>query len=157
MSAVLASGYHRDLIGYGANPPHPQWPGGARIAVNFVMNYEEGSEYSFLDGDGRSEASLTESPSSPVASGTRDLAGEGMFEYGSRVGFWRIMRLFRERNLPLTVFACALAWFVRHGGFTSAREDTPYTRPRTTGDPASPASPTSPKPQDEPVDVRTDD
>ncbi len=109
VSTVPASGFHRDLIGYGAHPPHPQWPGGARIAVNFVMNHEEGSEYSFLDQDGRSEASLTESSSSPVPVGTRDLAGEGMFEYGSRVGFWRIMRLFRERNLPLTVFACALA------------------------------------------------
>jgi len=106
---VPASGYHRDLIGYGATPPHPRWPGDARIAVNFVMNYEEGSEYSFMDGDGRSEASLTEAPISPVPIGTRDLAGEGMFEYGSRVGFWRIMRLFAERKLPLTVFACALA------------------------------------------------
>lgn len=104
-----ASGYHRDLIGYGPNPPHPQWPGNARIAVNFVMNYEEGSEYSFENHDGHSEASLTEAASSSVPPGTRDLAGEGMFEYGARVGFWRIMRLFRERNLPLTVFACALA------------------------------------------------
>lgn len=109
MSTNSAAGFDRDLIGYGANPPHPQWPGGARIAVNFVINYEEGSEYSFLDEDGHSESTLTEAPNSAVPFGARDLAAEGMFEYGSRVGFWRIMRLFKERNLPLTVFAAALA------------------------------------------------
>lgn len=101
--------YPRDLIGYGANPPDPRWPGDARIAVNFVLNYEEGSEYSFMDGDERTEPKLPEGMSSPVPAGYRDLAGEGMFEYGARVGFWRVMRLFRERGLPLTVFACALA------------------------------------------------
>lgn len=109
MTASDIAAYPRDLIGYGATPPDPQWPNGARIAVNFVMNYEEGSEYSFTDGDGRSEASLTETAVSPVPAGQRDLAGEGMFEFGSRVGFWRIMRLFAERNLPMTVFACAMA------------------------------------------------
>jgi peptidoglycan/xylan/chitin deacetylase (PgdA/CDA1 family) len=99
----------RDFIGYGANPPDPQWPGGAKIAVNFVMNYEEGSEPSFELGDGRTEAGLTEAhPASQVKSG-RDLAAEGMFEYGSRVGVWRLMRLFQERGLPMTVFGCALA------------------------------------------------
>ena len=109
MDAAKRPAYARDLIGYGAHPPHPNWPDAARIAVNFVMNFEEGSEYSFMDGEGRSEASLTESSVSPVPDGMRDLAAEGMFEYGVRVGFWRIMRLFRERNLPMTVFACALA------------------------------------------------
>ena len=109
MSSALTGPYARDLIGYGRNPPHPQWPNGARIAVNFVMNYEEGSEYSMMDGDGRSEATLTETMQSPFPPGNRDLAAEGMFEYGVRVGFWRVMRLFAERNLPLTVFACALA------------------------------------------------
>jgi putative urate catabolism protein len=99
----------RDLIGYGEYPPHPQWPGVARVAVNIVMNYEEGSEYSFLDGDGMSETSTAEAPHSPVPKGQRDLAGEGMFEFGARVGFWRIMRLFKRRNLPMTIFACALA------------------------------------------------
>ncbi len=99
----------RDFVGYGANPPDPQWPGGAKVAVNFVMNYEEGSEPSFELGDGRSEAGLTEAhPASQVKSG-RDLAAEGMFEYGSRVGVWRLMRLFQERGLPMTVFGCALA------------------------------------------------
>jgi allantoinase len=99
----------RDFVGYGADPPHPRWPGGARIAVNFVMNYEEGSEPSIPDGDGRSEGALTETFASPFPPGQRDLAAEGMFEYGARVGFWRIMRLFRERDLPMTVFACAMA------------------------------------------------
>ena len=99
----------RDFIGYGANPPDPHWPGGAKVAVNFVMNYEEGSEPSFELGDGRTEAGLTEAhPASQVKSG-RDLAAEGMFEYGSRVGVWRLMRLFQERGLPMTVFGCALA------------------------------------------------
>ena len=93
----------RDLIGYGRRPPHPRWPGEARIAVQFVMNYEEGSEYSIPDGDGFTETALTEAPS-PVAHGTRDLAAESVYEFGSRVGFWRIMGLFAERKLPLTVF-----------------------------------------------------
>ena len=99
----------RDLVGYGPNPPDPKWPGGARVAVNFVMNYEEGSEPSVQDGEGYSETGLTESSSSSVGLKGRDLAGESMFEFGSRVGFWRIMRAFQERGLPLTVFGCALA------------------------------------------------
>jgi putative urate catabolism protein len=103
------SGLARDLVGYGPNPPDPKWPGGARLAVNFVLNYEEGSEYSIGDGDGRSEVSLTEIPASPVAAGERDLAAESMFEYGSRAGFWRIMRVFAGRELPMTIFGCALA------------------------------------------------
>jgi peptidoglycan/xylan/chitin deacetylase (PgdA/CDA1 family) len=99
----------RDLIGYGGNPPNPHWPGEARLAVNFVLNFEEGSEPSVPDGDPASEWGLTEYGGvSPGVAG-RDLAAEGMFAYGSRVGFWRIMRLFRERQLPLTVFGCALA------------------------------------------------
>ncbi len=98
----------RDLAGYADDPPDPRWPGGARLALNFVMNYEEGSEYNYGD-DGFSEATLTEAPSSAIPHGDRDLAAESMFEYGSRVGFWRLMRLFRARGLPLTVFACALA------------------------------------------------
>jgi len=97
----------RDLVGYGGDPPHPHWPGEARIAVNFVMNYEEGSEYNAGD-DGFSEATLTESGGVTDVRG-RDLAAEGMFEYGSRVGFWRVLRIFEERRLPLTVFGCAQA------------------------------------------------
>jgi allantoinase len=99
--------YDRDLIGYGADPPDPKWPGGARLAVNFVMNYEEGSEPSIQDGEGFTETALTESSNQGVTG--RDLAAESMFEYGSRVGFWRLMRLFQERNLPMTVFGCAVA------------------------------------------------
>ena len=99
----------RDLVGYGPNPPDPNWPGGARLAVNFVMNYEEGSEPSVQDGEGYTETGLTESSTSSQGLKGRDLAGESMFEFGSRVGFWRILRAFRERGLPLTVFGCALA------------------------------------------------
>jgi len=99
----------RDFVGYGPNPPDPKWPRGARLAVNFVMNYEEGSEPSVQDGEPATERGLTDvSPSGAPPTG-RDLAGEGMFEYGSRVGFWRLMRLFKERKLPLTIFGCALA------------------------------------------------
>ena len=100
--------YPRDLVGYGGTPPHPRWPGEARLAINFVLNYEEGSEYSMPDGDGASETVLSEG-GAVTPRGTRDLAVEGIYEYGSRVGFWRIMRLFAERGLPLTVFGCALA------------------------------------------------
>ncbi|NBS42772.1 MAG: hypothetical protein EBT34_03385 [Acetobacteraceae bacterium] len=99
----------RDFIGYGANPPDPQWPGGAKIAVNFVINYEEGSEPSFELGDGVTENGLTEAHGLNQVKSGRDLAAEGMFEYGSRVGFWRLHRLFQERNLPVTIFGCALA------------------------------------------------
>ena len=105
----MAEPYPRDLIGYGAHPPDPKWPNGARLALNLVLNYEEGSEYSVPDGDGFSEATLTELGSFPANLKGRDLAAEGMFEYGSRVGFWRILRALQERNLPMTVFGCALA------------------------------------------------
>jgi peptidoglycan/xylan/chitin deacetylase (PgdA/CDA1 family) len=99
----------RDFHGYGEKPIDPKWPNGARLAVNFVMNYEEGSEPSVQDGEGFSETGLTESTTSQVGMKGRDLAAEGMFEYGSRVGFWRLMRAFQERGLPMTVFGCALA------------------------------------------------
>jgi peptidoglycan/xylan/chitin deacetylase (PgdA/CDA1 family) len=99
----------RDFVGYGQRPPDIRWPGGARLAVNFVLNYEEGSEYSFEDGDGRSDAALSEVAQPRVPRGQRDLGAESMFEYGSRVGFWRLYRLFRDRDLPLTVFASSLA------------------------------------------------
>ena len=98
----------RDLVGYGRTPPDPQWPNGARLALNFVLNIEEGSEYTIDNGDGRSEATLTEMNDSPVPHGKRDLAAESMFEYGSRVGIWRILELFATRKLPMTAFACAM-------------------------------------------------
>jgi putative urate catabolism protein len=97
------------MIGYGATPPDPKWPRGARLALNFVLNFEEGSEPSFADGDGYSEAGLTESSSQAQNLNGRDLAAESMFEYGSRIGFWRVLRLFQARDLPLTIFGCALA------------------------------------------------
>jgi allantoinase len=114
----------RDLVGYGRTPPHPQWPGAARLAVNFVLNLEEGSEYNMAD-DGFSEATLTEMPESSVPRGGRDLAAESMFEYGSRAGVWRVLRLFQERGLPVTLYACAmalernpeLAAAIREGGY----------------------------------------
>ena len=101
--------YDRDLIGYAGRPPDPKWPDGKRLALNFVINYEEGSEPSIPDGDEFSEQGLTEVAGHNFGLGERDLAAESMFEYGSRVGFWRLMRLFHERALPVTVFACALA------------------------------------------------
>ena len=101
--------YPRDMIGYGANPPDPKWPRGARLAVQFVMNYEEGSEYSIPDGDGTSELYLTEVPGATLGPGKRDLIVESVYEYGSRAGFWRLMRMFAEREIKLTVFGAALA------------------------------------------------
>jgi len=98
----------RDLVGYGASPPHPRWPGGARVAVQFVVNYEEGAENSVLNGDKGSEAFLSEmvgAPSHP----DRAMAMESLYEYGSRAGFWRLQRLFTQRNLPVTVFGVAKA------------------------------------------------
>ncbi|CAH1654571.1 MULTISPECIES: polysaccharide deacetylase family protein [unclassified Chelatococcus] len=100
----------RDFVGYGQNPPHAAWPNEARVAVNFVLNYEEGSEYAIDDGDGRSEKALTEVLAPRVPEGARDLAAESMYEYGSRAGVWRVARQFTERGLPLTVFGCALAF-----------------------------------------------
>jgi len=105
----MQGSHPRDLVGYGGAPPHPAWPNQARLALNFVLNYEEGSEYSVPEGDGFSEATLTEATVADPGAQGRDLAAESMFEYGSRVGFWRIMRIFRERGLPATAFACALA------------------------------------------------
>jgi peptidoglycan/xylan/chitin deacetylase (PgdA/CDA1 family) len=105
----MAETYDRDLVGYGGHPPDPKWPDGARIAINFVMNYEEGSEPSVQDGEGCTEIGLTEAHGSDPGVSGRDLAGEGMFAYGCRVGFWRLMRVFEERRLPLTIFGCALA------------------------------------------------
>lgn len=99
----------RDFVGYGANPPDPRWPNGARLAINFVLNYEEGSEPAIEHGETYSETGLTESHGLAAVAQGRDLAAESMFEYGSRVGFWRLHRLFQERRLPMTVFGCAQA------------------------------------------------
>jgi peptidoglycan/xylan/chitin deacetylase (PgdA/CDA1 family) len=99
----------RDFVGYGPHPPDPRWPNGARIAVNFVVNYEEGSEYAYDNGDGRSETTLTDAGMGPTGVEGRDLAAESFFEYGSRVGFWRLFNLFKERRLPITISGSALA------------------------------------------------
>ena len=99
----------RDFKGYGATPPSVRWPNGAGLAVNFVLNIEEGSEYSIGNGDGFSESALIEVRATRVARGDRDLAAESMYEYGQRVGFWRLYELFQKRGLPLTIFASAMA------------------------------------------------
>jgi len=102
------SEYPRDLVGYGARPPHPHWPGGARIAVQFVLNYEEGAENCVLDGDPASEVFLSEIIGAQ-AFPARHMSMESLYEYGSRAGLWRVLRAFERRGLPLTVFAVARA------------------------------------------------
>ncbi len=99
----------RDFVGYGRNLPDPQWPGGARIAVNVVANFEEGSEQNVLDGEAQSEAALTDAGGNETGMKVRDLGAESMFEYGSRAGFWRLHDMFRKRQLPLTIYGCALS------------------------------------------------
>ena len=107
-SAPSLRRYPRDLTGYGRNPPHARWPGNARVAVQFVLNYEEGAESSVLHGDAASEQFLSEIHH-PAAYPARHLSIEGIYEYGSRAGVWRILREFERRGLPLTVFCVAMA------------------------------------------------
>lgn len=109
MTAFFSGAPARDLVGYADKRPDARWPGAARVAVQFALNYEEGSEYSIADGDGRTELGLAEAPGGRVPVGRRDLAFETMYEFGSRVGVWRLFRLFAERGVPLTVFGCAVA------------------------------------------------
>ena len=109
----------RDLIGYGDAPPDPQWPGGARLAVQFVLNYEEGGENTVLNGDAGSEVYLSEIPGGQPRIGVRDLSTESQYEYGSRVGVWRILRLFAERDLRLTCYGVGLA-LERHPAVATA-------------------------------------
>ncbi|WP_119678873.1 allantoinase PuuE [Indioceanicola profundi] len=101
--------YPRDLIGYGPNPPHAKWPGGARIAVQFVINYEEGGENSILHGDKASEAFLSEIVGAQALAGVRHINMESIYDYGARAGFWRLHRMFTERRIPVTVFGIAMA------------------------------------------------
>jgi putative urate catabolism protein len=110
--------YPRDLIGYGRNPPHPKWPGQARVALQFVLNYEEGGENAVLHGDGGSEQFLSEMFNPPSFT-ERHMSMEGIYEYGSRVGVWRILREFEKRGLPLTVFGVGMA-LQRHPELTAA-------------------------------------
>jgi putative urate catabolism protein len=101
--------YPRDMIGYGRHTPDPQWPGGARVAVQFVINYEEGGENSILHGDAASEAFLSEIVGAAPWPGQRHMNMESIYEYGSRAGFWRLWRLFTQRKLPVTVYGVAMA------------------------------------------------
>ncbi len=101
--------YPRDMVGYGANPPHPHWPGNARIAVQFVVNFEEGGENNILHGDAASEAFLSEIVGAAAWPGQRHMNMESIYEYGSRAGFWRLWRLFKSFKFPVTVFGVASA------------------------------------------------
>lgn len=103
------SPYPRDLRGYGRSTPHPHWPGEARLAVQCVINYEEGGENCILHGDNASEAFLSESIGAVPLHGQRNMSMESMYEYGSRAGFWRLHRLFSSRGIPVTVYAVAMA------------------------------------------------
>jgi len=113
-----ANPYPRDLIGYGAEPPHADWPDRARIAVQFVLNYEEGSENNVLHGDAGSEQFLSEIIGAATYP-ARHMSMESMFEYGSRAGVWRILREFERRRLPMTIFGVAMA-LERHPNLTQA-------------------------------------
>jgi putative urate catabolism protein len=101
--------YPRDLIGYGRTPPDPQWPGGAVIAVQVVVNYEEGGESNILHGDATSEWLLSDIAGAQPFVGQRHMNMESLYEYGSRAGFWRLWRILGERQVPATVFAVATA------------------------------------------------
>jgi putative urate catabolism protein len=101
--------YPRDLVGYGPHPPHAAWPGGARLALQFVLNYEEGAENCVLHGDAASEMFLSEIVGAQPFPGARHMSMESLFEYGSRAGAWRVLRLFAGRKLPLTIFGVGMA------------------------------------------------
>jgi putative urate catabolism protein len=101
--------YPRDLCGYGGSPPQPRWPGDARIALQIVVNYEEGGERCVLHGDTGSEAFLSEIIAAVPFAGQRHLSMESIYEYGSRAGFWRLLRILSSRDLPVTVFGVAMA------------------------------------------------
>jgi putative urate catabolism protein len=108
MSSRRDTDYPRDLAGYGERPPHARWPGGARIALQFVLNYEEGAENAVIHGDAASETFLSEIVGAQ-AYAERHLSMESLYDYGARAGVWRILRLFAERRLPLTLFGVAMA------------------------------------------------
>ena len=105
----MSETYPRDMIGYGRTPPDPKWPGGAKIAVQFVLNYEEGGENNILHGDPGSEAFLSEIVGAQSWPGARHWNMESIYEYGSRAGFWRLWRMFTERRVPVTVYGVATA------------------------------------------------
>jgi putative urate catabolism protein len=105
----MADFYPRDLRGYGADPPDPRWPGGARLALQLVLNYEEGGEHCILHGDGASESFLSEIIGADARENVRHMSMESIYEFGSRVGVWRLMGLFDRHQLPVTVFAVGMA------------------------------------------------
>jgi allantoinase len=106
---MTGENYPRDLIGYGADPPHADWPGGARIAVQMVLNYEEGAENSVLHGDAGAETFLSDMINPAPVIGARHMSMEQIYEYGSRAGVWRLLRLFERYGTPVTVFGVAMA------------------------------------------------
>jgi putative urate catabolism protein len=108
-TARVSPNYPRDLIGYGAKPPDAHWPGDARLALQIVLNYEEGAERSILHGDAASETFLSEIVAAEAYKGARHMSMESLYEYGSRAGVWRLLRLFERRRLPVTVFGVAMA------------------------------------------------
>jgi len=110
---VMAAPYPRDLVGYGREPPQARWPGDARLALQFVINYEEGGESCILHGDAASEAFLSEIVGATAWPGQRHMNMESIYEYGSRAGYWRLYRMFTTRGLPVTVFGVATA-MARH-------------------------------------------
>ncbi len=101
--------YPRDMVGYGRRTPDPRWPGGARLALQFVINYEEGGESCILHGDAASEAFLSEIIGAVPLAGARNMNMESLYEYGSRAGFWRLHRLFTGWRIPVTVYGVAMA------------------------------------------------
>ncbi|MFO1067442.1 MAG: allantoinase PuuE [Geminicoccaceae bacterium] len=105
----MTTPYPRDMIGYGRTPPDAQWPGGARVAVQIVLNYEEGGENNVLHGDAASEAFLSDITGAQPIQGARHVNMESIYEYGSRAGFWRLWRLFTERGIPLTIYGVTMA------------------------------------------------
>ena len=119
---IAQQNYPRDLVGYGRNPPDPRWPGEARVAVQFVLNYEEGGENCVLHGDAASEAFLSEITGAQPLKGVRHMNMESIYEYGSRAGFWRLWRLFGERGMPLTVYGVATA-LARNPGAVAAMQE----------------------------------
>ncbi|MDH4988063.1 allantoinase PuuE [Aminobacter anthyllidis] len=117
--------YVRDMRGYGANPPHPQWPGDANVCVQFVVNYEEGGENNILHGDAASEAFLSEVVGAAQWPGKRHWNMESIYEYGSRAGFWRLHRMFTEAKVPVTVYGVATA-LARSPDHVAAMQDADW-------------------------------